>query len=341
MEFVPVDPTRFRDSFIGAITSRGAKNNTYKFALARFLLDHCNGPDPSTKVRYEEIGRAFFKYYWLQECKSRLRQGPEKQTPRVISIIRKRFPEPIYPQSFAEISSEKPHEIAECVKEITKRCFNDVIPRFQKTSGEERRIFYTYFAKSYHDAADNRKVDPGGGILLNPAAISFLRENYVPLYKAVMLEWIRFLERINDVPNLVRKVEGSTPGIRNQAALRGPLEEIDSICFYCSKDLRGGGTAKGKTHVDHVIPYDYIGDTEMWNAVLACSTCNCTKLDRLPQCHYVEKLIRRNRENGASNRKLRDSLARLRSADDVRWHYENAQRHGYPILENFPVQRQK
>lgn len=333
MDFRHATDEDLRQAFAGIIT-KGPFNNTYKFALARFLLDHCNESDKE-RVRYSRIALFFFRYYWLQECKSRLRQGPANQTPEVINIIRSQFTEKSYPHTYEELVRDEPEKIEICVREITKKCFDDVIPRFQKVKcAGEKRLFFTYFAHEYKDSADNKKVDPGGGILLNKRAMGFLRDNYVPLHKAVILEWIRFLEQRNfGTPNLVNKIEGRNPGKRDQRKFLRLLVPFVEECFYCSGPLRPGK----ETHVDHVIPFDYIGNTEMWNMVLACQQCNCTKSGSLPPKRYVEKLLVRNNSCRDRIPALHKSLATLNYGDhDVKWHYDNAKRHGYPLAKDFP-----
>ena len=78
MEFKKTTHSEFQNKFMSILKTPN-KNNTYKFAQARFLLDYCNRhTEPA--VKYSVIARYFFKYYWLQECKARLRQGPKKST---------------------------------------------------------------------------------------------------------------------------------------------------------------------------------------------------------------------------------------------------------------------
>ena len=333
MKFEKRTEEEFKSHFIGAIT-KGSKNNTYKFALARFLLDYCNSPNPNMQVKFSTIAEYFFKYYWLQECKSKLLQGPKNQLPQIIKIIRAEFKEETYPQSYKELKAKESDKIEACVEKITNIAFNDVIHRFQKIGGGERKMFYDYFAKKYNDKADNRKVDPKGGILLNKYAVRFFQENFVSLYKSVILEWVRFLEIRNfGTPHLVRKIEGDCLGARDQKKFFKALKPFVECCFYCSNQLQEGR----KTHVDHVIPYDYIGDTELWNMVLSCQKCNCEKLGRLPPNQYIEKLLKRNKDYKTAIDGMQDSLATLNYGEqDVCWHYTNAKRHGYPILENFP-----
>ena len=341
MEFQRRTDREFLNAFLGIMSSR--KNNTYKFALARFLLEYSQDRN-DLQVRYSKIAQYFMKCYWMQECKYKLRQGPAKQTPEVISIIRKEFDRSYYPQTWAKIRQKEPQKIRRCIEQITEKCFDDVIPRFQLVRGSsarraaESRIFYDYLALEYHDSADNKKIDPLGGIRLNPAAVSFLKENHVLLDMVVVLEWLRFLERLNiGTPKLTSKIDGRFIGARNQGAFKKYLEPHEKECFYCQKPL-----TEAEIHVEHVIPFDYIGETEMWNLVLACQRCNCSKLGNLPPLTYIKKLISRNMRGKYTITRLEKSLRLLGDdfAGDIKRHYENAQQHGYAVLDDFPVIRQ-
>lgn len=332
MSFKKYTDSDFHYSFIQIITGRGSKNNTYKFALARFLLDYSSKFE-SPSVRYKKIAEYFFRYYWLQECKSKLRQGPKKQTPEIITIIRKEFDKDTYPQTFGDIKKMEPDKISRCVDQITKKCFDDVIHRFHNRSGKED-VFFTYLAKRYGGRSKNAKIDPGGGILLNPDAMRFFKDNFILLYKAVILEWIRFLEVRNfGTPHLVKKIEGWTIGARDQRKFLKHLRPFVDDCFYCHAQLKFDRT----THVDHVIPFDYVGNTEMWNMVLACQKCNCEKSGHLPPAHYITKLLQRNQTYKDRSTQLYNSLAVLHhDTHDISWHYDNARQHGYPTLKIFP-----
>lgn len=336
MEFES-DPALLRDSFV-SIATRGAKNNTYKFALARFLLDRCHGTrNAGTCVRYAEIAEAFFDYYWMQECKSRLRQGPHNQKPVVIQIIRKRFEDDYYPQQLEEIKQRRRQDVEWCIGKIRDRCFDDVIPRFEdeaeqyfgrsRTRPSRRRIFYDYIAREYRDSSNNKRIDPRGGIRLNCHAVRLLRDDYVVLSGMVVFEWIKFLERRNfGIPRLAEKIGGGALGPRDQGRFKKYLRAFSNRCFYCNKILAPGPD----THVDHVLPYDYVGATDLWNLVLACQECNCTKSSGLPPEHYIRRLERRNSQYRHQMAKLDDSLDTMGGEYGVDWHYGNARKHGYP-----------
>jgi hypothetical protein len=80
---------------------------------------------------------------------------------------------------------------------IIKKCFLEVIPRFQNIPDGikvySKKVFYEYDKNS---------------ILVNPYVLRYFKENYSLLYKAIMVEWAKFLERINlGLPMLISKME--------------------------------------------------------------------------------------------------------------------------------------
>ena len=336
------------------IIKKADKNNTYKFALALFLLEYSNSPNvkPPYRVEYGEIAEHFLKYYWSHVCKSKLRQGPKNQNPLAIKIIETEFRDRVYPQTFDELKKKDPDLVSRCADKIRKRCLKDVIPRFQLVDGNKEVAFFWYLSQEYGDASGNVRIYQDDGILVNPAAVAFMKKNFVPLHNSVILEWVRFLESKNfGTPNLVRKIEAKHKGPRDQRKFLKHLRHISNQCFYCQETL----LFDQSTHVDHVIPYDYIGDTEMWNMVLACQECNLAKLDRLPPRRYTAQLSERNKKYYPTLKILKESLDTIpytehgdHSGDSVLdrmarlidssldWHYKNASNQGYPVMRKFP-----
>ena len=71
-----------------SIMTKGAKTNTYKFALAKFMLEYTDKftesqllnmaeNNQSATVDYSDTAMEFLKYYWHQECKYRIRQNSD------------------------------------------------------------------------------------------------------------------------------------------------------------------------------------------------------------------------------------------------------------------------
>ena len=56
-------------------------------------------------------------------------------------------------------------------------------------------------------------------------------------------------------------------------------------CFYCNE------TSDKSLAIDHVIPFDYVLDTDLFNSVPACKSCNSVKSNRLPDYKTNFKLV--------------------------------------------------
>ena len=73
------------------ILDLSSKANTYKFAFIRFLLQYSN-KHTKTHVDFSTIAEYFLEYYWVQACKSKLKQSPQiDEEPIIIKIIQEEF----------------------------------------------------------------------------------------------------------------------------------------------------------------------------------------------------------------------------------------------------------
>ena len=337
MNFPETSDEEFQRTLMN-ILDLSTKDNTYKFAFMRFLLDYCN-ESSETHVEFSTIASYFFKYYWLQECKSKFKQSPQiEKKPEIIKIIQKEFDKPFYPQTFEEISKKEPEKIHRCIEKIVKLGFHNVTWRFQKlkigTTAKERKIFFNYtIDRPIH--SNKKYINLEAGIDINPKAMEFFKKYNTVLKKAVNLEWARFLEKLNlGVPRLIQKTEGEIIPRTALGKYRKVLELYFKNCFYCGKEL-----VKNETHVEHVIPFDYIAEDNIWNFTLACQKCNCSKLGSLPPKKFLEKLIDRNKNYRDKIPMLNSSLTvlGLNYEKIIQDHFENAKSHGYQILEKFPA----
>jgi 5-methylcytosine-specific restriction endonuclease McrA len=329
------DDEELRRKFISILT-KGSKSNTYKFALARFLLDHSHKPDSSYIVSFQDIAKKFLKYYWHQECKYRIRQNYDpKKIPSVVQVIRDVFKERMVGGYIPEYFENMPQEeIKNAEAEIIKRVFgigkkSQVVPRFQRLKGQppDRNLHIRGTGDFYdYDV-------PSGQLEIKPEALSFFSKNYDVLKKAVFLEWSRFLEKINTLPRIIEKVE-------SEVVRRRALTSYQSIfrdqrdCFYCNRTLD-----ERQIHVDHFIPWSYIFEDEAWNLVLACQDCNLKKSDSLAGPSFRNELINRNRDYQKKIPELAKSLLRLDAENnwepEIIHHYHNCKEYGF-IVRSLP-----
>ena len=119
-------------------------------------------------------------------------------------------------------------KIGSAEKEILRRHFLEVVTRFQNIDDGcqgnfQKKIFYE------HDKHF---------IYVKPAALKFFRENYSLLYKAIMFEWAKFLEKINlGLPMLISKIESSERYRGSLEKFKPTLLKHFDTCFYCNNAL--------------------------------------------------------------------------------------------------------
>lgn len=306
----------FEELFLHII-SKGKKDNTYKFALAKFLLDtslNCNEV-VDTKISYVDIAEAYLKYYWFQECKYKIKQDFKQSTqPILISIIQKYCGTEYIPDSYKKYFKKNQYEKL-IIKEIEKKCLSDVIPRFQPI---DKNLFYEHnhirSLKKFKIPDVNQKY-----IILKKDSIKFFKDNYQLLHKALILEWAKFLEKTNFTPKLISKIENLGNTKRSSLnKFKKILFEVgeNKNCFYCNKKLE-----KQHIHVDHFIPWSYVYEDEIWNLVLSCSKCNLVKSDLLAEKVFLKKIKRRNEE-----------LNFIKENKDIEDYYNNCKQAGFLVF---------
>ena len=276
------------------IISKGKKDNTYKFALAKYLLDISKNTkiEQNIVISYENISEAFLKYYWVQECKYKIKQDfKQNSQPVVITIIQKYCGKDYIPNSYDKYFKNKQLIKKDIIQDIETNCLRDVIPRFQP---KDSNNFYTHnHTTSRNGKKFNMPIKTDRNIILNKDSIIFFKNNYDLLYKSLILEWAKFLEKTNFTPRLIAKIENLGENKRSSLTkFKKILTKIDNLCFYCNENLDNK-----KIHIDHFIPWSYIFDDEIWNLVLSCSSCNLKKSDYLATEKCLVKISTRNTVN--------------------------------------------
>ena len=332
------DPDGMKETFI-AILTNGKKDNTYKFTLAKTILDYCietvhDGTDKTYEIPYEYLARKFFEYYWYQKYKFRMKQDfHETKTPMVMSTLSEVFGE----ESTGDIKLLKEDKVKKAKELIQKRVFGHaknktsmVIPKFQNVTvpnGVERR-------KTFYDWSDSEQK-----ITLNPEAYWFFRNNNQLLSRAVLAEWAKFLERVNySMPKLVAKIDDPRADRGSLVSYRKMYLPFSKECFYCKTGLKSGCI-----HVDHFIPWSYVFEDSAWNLVLACQRCNCEKSNALATCSFLDKLIIRNEELLDSKihikpkKVLQESLKQFNTGKkwqtEIENHYKNCKDYGFNVIK--------
>lgn len=329
------------------IFERGKKDSTYKFALARFLVDYCSEPNPKTHVTFLTIAEYFLEYFWPQVCRSNLKHNGHNETqPVIITCIKNHFRDFPYRQNYYEIKKTSDEKIKICIEELSNPklstfCFNHVTYALQRIGNDfGKGTFFSY--KKDGNIQKHLKVPPpkivGDGIDITLDALKFFKEYNFILKKIIILEWSKFLEKHNlSTPKIIEKTEGGKierDAVKASKFRKSLLDAGYDSCFYNeSHDLKK--MPLKEIHADHVIPFDYIREDEIWNYVLACQKCNCKKSSYLPPRKFIENLIKRNCEKYEKIKGLEKSVNKLGEVPDktIKKIYENALDDGFKLFE--------
>jgi hypothetical protein len=241
--------------------------------------------------------------------------------PLIVQIIQDIFGQDYILEPFESMDEIK---IAKEESEIRKKCFSEVIPRFQNLIEGNRTVNRSLFYMYDRNA-----------IRVKPKALQFFKENYMLLFKSIILEWARFLERTNHgLPRLISKIEYYVSERRSLESYKRILRERVDLCFYCNNRLSSDSR---RVHADHFIPGSYVYEDEIWNLVLTCSSCNLKKHSSLPQQKFVKKLIDEYGRQGMTMGKFSKSLVRLDPTGNYEYalnrYYQSCLDYGFTIKE--------
>lgn len=125
-------------------------------------------------------------------------------------------------------------------------------------------------------------------ITIKDEVVQYMKQNKKVLEAALNHMIAGYLEKCNSSPNISTKLEETIPRtVLKKDDFQRIISLQDSCCFYCK--------TKGKEFAqEHFVPWNYIFQTENYNIVAACKTCNSSKNDRLPDTSLLELLIERN-----------------------------------------------
>ena len=327
----------------------GRKSNSYKFALARSILDYVNNNVPEIKkniqnnrvtaISYQVFAEDFFKYYWHQ-CKAKIPQNFNSDSvPRAVAIVKKIFDDEDNPQpeKFVDVREDVRKK---AIKEILSGVFNkfdsktsQVVPRFQNImKGKQSSPTETF----YKNDEKNKRI------LVNPDAMKFFIRNRMLLEKFVIFEWAKFLNGIKTSPGIIVNLEEPEYDRVSLKPFEKILKKSFNSCFYCNEKL--SPPPKGvKIHVDHFIPRSYVGNDSMWNFVLSCSRCNLSKSDSLAD-DFKNKFFKNISNYKNKIPKLKLSIKNL---DEKNWKkeiekiYENCHNYGFTKITKSDILKWK
>ncbi len=339
----------FLKEFFSIIT-RGRKSNTYKFALARSILEFVKENESKinenikdskdTPINYSTFAKDFFRYYWHQE-KSKIPQNFNTDSlPRAVSIVKEIYKEYPQPEKFdmvkEEIKSKAIKNIMDGVFNKYKNKTSQVVPRLQNIIVGKDTLEKETF---YKNDENNKRI------LVNPKAMEFFIHYRILLEKLVVLEWAKFLDGIRTAPGIISKIEDPVFDRTSLKPQERILRRCFKNCFYCDRDL-DDLPKEIKIHVDHFIPRSYVAEDELWNLVLSCSQCNLNKSDSLA-VDFKNNLIK-NKDDEISKSKMPELEKSLKNLDsgsgwvqEMNRIYENCVKYGFTEISKSQILEMK
>ena len=258
----PADPQAPLYCVFTGIIRSGRKDNTYKFALARALLEYCGTNRESGGSRlvvpYRYLAGRFAEYYWLLDRVFGLGQ----------TLKRRRLPEAVRAVRLAPAGAAGARaplryyglgraDRADVEGRILRRVFGHarkktsmVVPRFQNVAcgpggaaGAGWRVAPNPVFYSHSD--DEQEVR------LEPAAFDFFRSHYHILMWVVLDGWAGFMNRANPQARIDEAIALAEAGAGidvRAAAEPGMLMErrgSPAACLRCEERRRSGADPYG------------------------------------------------------------------------------------------------
>ena len=261
--------------------------STYKPTLAKCLLDlgdyeKDEGSEWVTKnddtytVNLHFITARFLRYYYPLKFKFKLKQEASKETVAIYKILDD------YKDLFNQLrSKDTPSKKQMCMK---------LFEKIRETTFRHSLMRTMVLPKLLNDCPIYENTKDKQHIIIKKDIVEFMRKNKDILESALNHMIARYLEACNASPNISTKLEES---LTRKYLLKNPKREVleiaDNTCFYCpAKNV--------KFAMDHFIPWNYLGRTEQYNMVPACTPCISSKNDKLTIRKYLELLIDRNKK---------------------------------------------
>ena len=283
------DYVRMFNSFI----TRGSMTATYKAVFLRCLLDlghyEVHGPNrglpgsewievdgDTVTLDLNFVAARFIKYYWDMDHSFRLKQTTNPTRARIVQIVRRRRRAGKFrnPPALGElVSGEHAGMRQDAIVSVIKKQVLNYLP------SDMPRLC--------------RRIPRSNKIRLDAALIPFLKRHRVIIRNGLNHKLAVKLESLNKtIPQIAAKIDEESYPSRSLHVRAAQVidSEQQSRCFYCDAPYR----EKKERHIDHVIPFNYIFSTDMYNCVAACPACNLQKHDCLPAPDLFSSVMERN-----------------------------------------------
>ncbi len=314
MAFIDAHPTR--EDYWRAIVLFGRNVASYKFALAKSLLEFAN--KESTFVPLSELAVPFAKH--VAEHLSRVDRQGTSSSSRFLDVCRK--------FNRGEVDHNR------LIEQTVALGFVNVIDAFHVIS---RRADVVPDIKPFY--VDERKTR--SGIIITDELLKLKEEfQFQNLPQEAEARW-RLVEaawELNLTPALLTVRYERQSGVffvtnaeNRRIHVTSSRDALDGYqkgrCFYCFRNVSIQPQSPELAEVDHFLPHTLVRNNDVeinlngiWNLVLACSDCNSGgdgKWTRVPKLKYLERLHRRNNFFIESHHPLRETLIAQTGATEL------------------------
>ncbi len=241
--------------------------------------------DDGVVVYQYDIVQKMMKYYWNQTFYFDLSQG---RNPIMLQIVKEmiEYYHQVHnktktknPKSWSEVElffKNRPQYFERMIHRFITASNSDVASKFKQV-GKERVLIYKLDKK-------NKRL------VFNLNDIMLLQEYGMILIQLLNNKWAQLLEQYNHAPNIYKKVLLSSNAVIKRSNLnkyRSLLLEFydDKLSDFYTDEI----VELSDVTVDHVFPWNYMCQDDIWNLVITSK-----KTNRLPNRTEISKLKNRN-----------------------------------------------
>ena len=280
-------------------------DNTYKMCWIKSIVECCIESPSETIITLERISKKMFNHYWNQTIFFQLRQSPNPvNQPVFLTYVRSKISE--YEEEYGKVPKmfiRVESKIDIDTKHLIRIIKSNVATRFLKVEGKGFEIY---------------KLDLNNSFIELPHP-ELIREYSDVILESINYRWSRILENFNSSPRISQKVKNIDQGKIKRGNLntfRKYLNLTGESCFIC------GGRIENETpSIDHLIPWSYIYNDDLWNLVYTHKSCNSSKSNRLVEETDIRRLEIRNIE---LLRKLESNKIYNKQSEELRFSIEKS-----------------
>ena len=276
-------------------------NNTYKLALIIAIADLTLSADPllivpgaEFRISYDAITERFLELYWPQTKPFQVEYRQEEDSA------------PLIEHSAVLVqgnNNRNPIKILQYIQE-----FQEAHPTATTSTLARREGDFTKLVRKSRQVIVGNPLcfmngaeflfhrdDIGGAVVMDGLAALMLRRFHTAVVELAQARWEEQIRRRNDFVFGTSSMTLRTFLFdQHRQEDLSPVREIlletgEARCFYC-----GASLARGRTHVDHFLPYSIFSLPRIHNFVLACEHCNTSKSNTLAAYDHAEHWVSRN-----------------------------------------------